>query len=219
MDSTTKDILGQLDDLLAASHQSWLFGAGISLDAGIPLMWPLTERVFKRAQDEGQATDVNVLNFVKNQLTEDAPIEHILSQLGDHRAIADRSKDKNVTFDGAVLSVEDLDSLHQRVLTWIAETIRWGYKPAKPDGSPEEIGTHEKRIVAIDQHLEFVSAKQESRSAEELSEFSLPTMTRFLRMRLPWAVSPTGTAFQVEQSRIEVIGTETRNRTSGIARM
>ena len=63
-----------------------------------------------------------------------------------------------MTFDGAVLSVEDLDSLHQRVLTWIAETIRWGYKPAKPDGSPEEIGTHEKRIVAIDQHLEFVSA-------------------------------------------------------------
>lgn len=158
MDATTKDALAQLDNLLAASNQSWLFGAGISLDAGIPLMWPLTERVFAKAKDEGEATDFNVLEFVKSQLSENSHIEHILSQLGDHRAIADRSKDKNVSFNGVTLSVEDLDKLHQRVLTWISETIRWGYKPAKPDGSPEEIGTHEKRIVTIDQHVEFVSA-------------------------------------------------------------
>jgi NAD-dependent SIR2 family protein deacetylase len=50
MDPATKDTLSQLDNLLAASNQSWLFGAGISLDAGIPLMGPLTERVFKRAE-------------------------------------------------------------------------------------------------------------------------------------------------------------------------
>ena len=38
MDPSTKDTLAQLDNLLGASNQSWLFGAGISLDAGIPLM-------------------------------------------------------------------------------------------------------------------------------------------------------------------------------------
>lgn len=158
MDPTAKDNLAQLDNLLAASNQSWLFGAGISLDAGIPLMWPLTDRVFARAKDDGEANDLKVLESIRSQLSDDSHIEHILSQLGDHRAIADRSKDKNVTFDGVALSVDDLDALHQRVLTWIAETIRWGYKPEKADGTPEVIGTHEARIVIIDNHSEFVSA-------------------------------------------------------------
>ncbi len=48
MDSVTKDILTQLDNLLAVGNQSWLFGAGISLDARILLMKPLAERVFTR---------------------------------------------------------------------------------------------------------------------------------------------------------------------------
>jgi len=158
MDPTAKDNLAQLDNLLAASNQSWLFGAGISLDAGIPLMWPLTARVFARAKVEGEVNDLKVLEFIRSQLSDDSHIEHILSQLGDHRAIADRSKDKNVPFGGVILSVDDLDALHQRILTWIAETIRWGYKPEKSDGTPEVIGTHETRIVTIDNHSSFVSA-------------------------------------------------------------
>jgi len=158
MDPTAKDNLAQLDNLLAAGNQSWLFGAGISLDAGIPLMWPLTDHIFARAKDEGEANDLKVLECIRSQLSDDSHIEHILSQLGDHRAIADRSKDKNVPFGGVALSVDDLDALHQRVLTWIAETIRWGYKPEKADGTPEVIGTHETRIVTIDNHSSFVSA-------------------------------------------------------------
>src|SRR5690606_13468904 len=109
MDPATKDTLAQLDNLLGASNQSWLFGAGISLDAGIPLMWPLTERVFTKAKDKGELNNIKVLDFVKSQLTEDSHIEHILSQLGDHRTIADRSKDKNVAFGAVKLSVNDLD--------------------------------------------------------------------------------------------------------------
>lgn len=158
MDPIAKDNLAQLDNLLAASNQSWLFGAGISLDAGIPLMWPLTDRVFARAKDDGEGNDLKILEFIRSQLSDDSHIEHILSQLGDHRAIADRSKDKNVKFDGVTLSVDDLDALHQRVLTWIAETIRWGYKPENADGTPEVIGTYETRIVKIDNHSAFVSA-------------------------------------------------------------
>ena len=158
MDPATKDTLAQLDNLLGASNQSWLFGAGISLDAGIPLMWPLTERVFTKAKDKGEPNDIKVIDFVKSQLTDDSHIEHILSQLGDHRTIADRSKDKNVAFGAVKLSVNDLDALHQRILAWIAETIRWGYKPAKAGGAAEEIGTREKPIVVIEHHASFVSA-------------------------------------------------------------
>ena len=158
MDPTAKDNLDQLDKLLAASNQSWLFGAGISLDAGIPLMQPLTDRVFARAKDGGEADDLKVLKFIKSKLPDDSHIEHILSHLGDHRAIADRSNDKKVIFDGVTLSVDDLDELHQRVLTWIAETIRWGYKPSKPDEASEKIGALEKQIVIIRNHSAFVSA-------------------------------------------------------------
>lgn len=158
MNSLTKDALVQLDNLLAASNQSWLFGAGISLDAGIPLMGPLTDRVFTRAKTDGKPDDIKVLEFVKSQLSNDSHIEHILSQLGDHRAIADRSKDKSVTFGGVTLAVDSLDELHQRILIWIAETIRWGCKATKLDGIPEVIGTLENRIVVIENHLAFVSA-------------------------------------------------------------
>jgi hypothetical protein len=157
MDPTAKDALAQLDNLLAVGNQSWLFGAGISVDAGIPLMRPLTERVFARAAADGKASDINVLKFVKSQLSDDSHIEHILSQLGDHRTIAGRAKDKNVVFDGVTLSVEELDDLHQRILTWIAETVRWGYQPANAT-TPEKIGTSEDPIVVISNHSAFVSA-------------------------------------------------------------
>ena len=158
MDPTAKDNLAQLDNLLAASNQSWLFGAGISLDAGIPLMRPLTDRVFARAEKSKEANDLKVLASIKDQLSDESHIEHILSQLGDHKAIAGRSKEKTVKFDDIPFSVDDLDRLHQRVLTWIAETIRWGYKPKKDDGTPEAVGTDENRIIVINNHSKFVYA-------------------------------------------------------------
>ncbi|MGB0372118.1 MAG: SIR2 family protein [Opitutales bacterium] len=158
MDTTNKDNLEQIDNLLAASNQSWLFGAGISLNAGIPLMWPLTDRIFAKAKADGEVDDLKVLEYVKNQLSDEAHIEHILSHLGDHRAIAERSKKKETEFGEVVLPIHQLDALHQRILSWIAETIRWGYKPQGKDGTPEKIGTHEERIVEVTNHSEFVSA-------------------------------------------------------------
>lgn len=155
MDPTSKDYLAQLDNLLSASNQAWLLGAGISLDAGIPLMWPLTDRIFAIAKRR----DLKVLEHVREELAEDSHIEHILSHLGDHRAIAIRSKDKVIRFGKTTLTVEELEAFHQRILTWIAETIRWGYRPMPEDRVTQvQIGTHENRIVTIDSHLAFVSA-------------------------------------------------------------
>lgn len=157
MDEKKKYVLAQLDNHLATSHQSWLFGAGISCDAGIPLMGSLTDRIFTKAGEQPEAKISNVLNIIKDQLSEDSHIEHILSHLGDHRAIADRSRNKSVTLEGFTLSVDDIDSFHQTVLAWIAETIRWGYQPAS-SGISEKIGTHEDRIVDVKNHSEFISA-------------------------------------------------------------
>ena len=157
MNPTNSDSLKQLDELLAASNQSWLFGAGISFNAGIPLMGPLTDRVFALADSEGEENDRIVLDCIKAELPEETHIEHILSHLGDYRAIAERSEKNEATFGDLTLDLSALDQLHRRILSWIATTIRWGYVPIK-ERNPEQIGSREEPIVKIDEHKAFVSA-------------------------------------------------------------
>lgn len=157
MDPTSSDSLKQLDELLTASNQSWLFGAGISFNAGIPLMGTLTDRVFALADSEGEANDRTVLDFIKDDLPDEIHIEHILSHLGDYRAIAERSGRNEAAFGGVTLDLPALDELHQRILGWIATTIRWGYVPER-GGDPEKIGSREEPIVTVNEHKAFVSA-------------------------------------------------------------
>lgn len=40
-----EDIFSQLEEHLKCSEQNWLMGAGISYDANLPLMYPLTNKV------------------------------------------------------------------------------------------------------------------------------------------------------------------------------
>ncbi len=156
MKTTDNDNLKQIDELLAASKQSWLFGAGTCVNSGIPLMEPLTSRVFARAEaDNGEALDV--LKAVKEELPDKSNIEHILSQLGDYATIAERSKENKFKVGAQVFKLDKLRELHEKILRWIAETIHWGYAPANGD-EPERIGTREKPIVKVDEQKEFVSA-------------------------------------------------------------
>lgn len=157
MESTSSDSLKQIDELLAANNQSWIFGAGISLNAGIPLMGPLTDRVFALAEAEGKADDKTVLEFIKDELPDEIHIEHILSHLGDYRAIAERSEKNQASFGEVTLDLPALDELHQRILSWIATTIRWGYMPSG-EGYPEKIGRPDTPIVTVDDHKAFVTA-------------------------------------------------------------
>ena len=157
MDTSNKDCLKQLDTLLAERNLSWIFGAGISLGAGIPLMGALTERVFHLAEEKGEPNDKTVLEYINEQLPEHSHIEHVLSHIGDHRSIAERSRNKQVKFGGTIFSLEELDAFHKRILSWIAETVRWGYQPRTTD-STEEIGSRETPIVKIDDHRIFIAA-------------------------------------------------------------
>jgi hypothetical protein len=157
MDPNTKDSMAQLDELLGASNQAWLLGAGISRDAGIPLMSALTDQVFKRASEDGEVNDRAILDCIKSQLVDGCHIEHILSQIGDMRAISERSRVQNVVFDTVTFTLDELDQFHQRILTWIAETVRWGYC-AQGDGEEEKIGTRDLPIVSVDDHSKFVVA-------------------------------------------------------------
>ena len=149
------DFDDQLENLkqhiLDAGQQNWLFGAGISFDAKIPLMYPLTERVEIIIDKDGSDSDKLILSALKKELESDSHIEHYLSHLGDLIAIAERSKEKSATLDGEKRSIENLKTSHTSIIKAIGETVRYGFKD-------DEVGTAENPIVEIEHHLSFVDA-------------------------------------------------------------
>lgn len=157
MDAHNKDGLKQLDNLLASANQSWLFGAGISFGGNIPLMGPLTERVFALAAADKTPRAKDVLNAVKSVLPDGSHIEHILSHLGDHATIAERSKTQESQIGTVTVKFSEFKTLHAKYLKWIADTIRWGYQSAR-GAEPEKIGTRENPIVTVDGHSAFIAA-------------------------------------------------------------
>jgi hypothetical protein len=143
----------QIDDLLNLPQQSWLLGAGVSKDAGIPLMFPLTDRVEKMLTGEQQAD----FKSIRSELTEKSHVEHVLSHLGDLIALASRTKGKKAKVGAAERTAKQLAELHAAVQKCIRDTMCWGYAPA--DGSaPEQVGTRDLPIVTVDTHCSFVQS-------------------------------------------------------------
>jgi hypothetical protein len=128
-------------------------GAGISKDAGIPLMRPLTDCVERLLVPEDRA----VFSTIRDELNEYCHVEHVLSHLGDLISLAGRSKSGTATIAGIRKSQSELTQLHSKIRIAIRDTVRYGYRPGA-NGDPERIGTREQPIVTIGQHVEFVNA-------------------------------------------------------------
>ena len=156
LDNGTSDVLKQLDSLLSSSNQSWLFGAGTSLDSGIPLMGDLTAQVIARAANEGD--DGRALVGIQEELDSHCHIEHILSHIADRRAIAERCKNKEVCFGEAKFDLVALEEFHRRLLCSIADTVRWGYVAADGKDRKEKVGTSSDPIVTIENQISFIRA-------------------------------------------------------------
>ena len=154
MVNDSNDLLEQLDSHLSSPSQSWLFGAGISRNANVPLMSELTVRV--RAKAEGSPHKV-VLDTLFNDLPDGSHIEHFLSHLSDYATLAERAKADEITVGNAKIKASALPVAHKEVVKWIAETVRWGYRAADA-GEPEVIGSFNGPIVTIDGHKAFVQA-------------------------------------------------------------
>ena len=150
------DILEQVDSLLASPCISWLLGAGISYNANVPLMAPLTERVVQVLNDNGNP-NLELLEALRSDLPTDHHIEHVLSHLGDFAALAERAKTNEVMVAGTRVLRDSLTELHAAILAAIAETVRWGYVPSQ-GGNPPKVGTRTESLVGIDEHLEFIDA-------------------------------------------------------------
>lgn len=91
--STVDDgYLQQLDEFLSRPNQMWLLGAGVSCDAGIPLMNALTHRVMELAGSSHKP----LLDALLAELPANTHIEHLLSQLGDYTTLGKRSSSGKV---------------------------------------------------------------------------------------------------------------------------
>jgi len=146
----------QLDRHLRAPRQVWLTGAGISFGAGLPLMYPLTDRVFHLLSNETADADAHKLvKAVREDLPEGLHIEHVLSHFGDLIALAERAKDTSATVGTERVTKARLQAAHHTILRHIRDILRWGYQPAM-NGSPEIVGKQGEPIVSIDDHRRFI---------------------------------------------------------------
>ena len=153
-ETITEELKKQLD----SSRQNWLFGAGISRNSNIPLMYPLTDRVKQIIKGE---KNNEIYDLLTKELIEKAHIEHYLSHIGDLIALAERSKIKSATVENKPFAKEELLELHASIISAIGETVRYGYSNI---GGKEIIGTFDKPIVEIEHHIKFVQSLFSNRS-------------------------------------------------------
>lgn len=160
--NTFEEILEELNKHLSSENQNWLFGAGISFEANIPLMVQLTRRV-KSKLPSGKLKDL--YDTIAADLDEDSHIEHILSHLGDYIALSGRSKHKGMEINGARYTLNDLKHLHFILIENIGETIRYGFREEDTvNGVTEKIGSINSPIIDIKYHRQFVQALLSSRA-------------------------------------------------------
>ncbi|MEZ5800407.1 MAG: SIR2 family protein [Nitratireductor sp.] len=148
----------QLDRHLRAPRQVWLTGAGISFGAGLPLMYPLTERVFNLlASDPADADAHKLVLAVRDDLPKELHVEHVLSHFGDLIALAERARDTSASVGGERVQKIRLQAAHHTILRHIRDILRWGYQPATNE-NPQKVGEQGKPIVSIDDHRSFIRA-------------------------------------------------------------
>lgn len=150
-----ESMVENLNQLLGSNSQCWLFGAGISYEANIPLMAQLTERVKAKINEADNDKNKEIYKLLGDDLETTAHIEHYLSHLGDLIALAERSKGKLASISNKEYSQQELTDLHLEIVKAIGETVRYGYK--NTDGK-EDIGSLGKSLVDITSHRNFLKA-------------------------------------------------------------
>lgn len=159
MDKFT-EIVEEINKNFECANQNWLLGAGISCGANIPLMMSLTERVATMLP--GGETKL-IYEGITEDLPKDYHIEHVLSQLGDYIAIAERSKRGMAAINSKDYEASKLRELHTAIIGAISETVRYGYcKSDVACGKPEQIGKIDAPIIKIDSHLKFAETLLET---------------------------------------------------------
>lgn len=171
MDDKTKGILEEVQKLFDCANQSWLFGAGISFESNIPLMYPLTERVEQLIQKSKKKEIIKMYSSIKKQLRSEAHIEHYLSQIGDLIVLIERSGKSCIKVNTVEFSIDTLKELYGEIINYIGETVRYGYSNFNGE---EKIGSISNPIVDIENHRKFVRAIKQI-SKEKITKYNFFT--------------------------------------------
>lgn len=150
---TSAECYNAIDEHLNKSHQIWLLGAGVSKESGIPLMYPLTDRVQARLEEPDKVT----FQTLRQILDPKAHVETVLTHIVNLIAVAEVTVHQNVDVAGAPKTVFELRALHRKVQEAIRDVIRWGYIAAN-GAAAEQIGNNVTPIVSVDHHDAFVRA-------------------------------------------------------------
>ncbi|WP_020565891.1 SIR2 family protein [Methylosarcina fibrata] len=154
MDADFNTALDDITAHLTSERQVWLFGAGISCCSGLPLMGTLTELVALRLEDSKDNT-YSLFCQIRNQLPETSHIEHVLSQIGDLIALAERSRDGVTRIDNKDINSESLKELHGNIRDAIQAIIRYGYHARNGD-EEIRIACESDKVVSVDLHQKFI---------------------------------------------------------------
>lgn len=150
-----EELFSQVEEHLKCNEQSWLMGAGISYDAKLPLMYPLTNKVKKDIKYKNKRLFDEIITPLFDELPENCHIEHVLSHLGDYAALSERSKGKITKINENEIDLASLEDAHNSILESISNVIRCGYVEDE-NGNTVEEGELSNPIVDINAHLEFV---------------------------------------------------------------
>lgn len=160
--ATDTDIAEQFEKHLNSPKQTWLLGAGVSFLANIPLMFSLTEIVIKSAREQkfiGDEEAIHILDFITSDCGDKSHIEHHLTHLGDLISIAERSHTSGIDIVGKRIKKAKLVEIHRCLIEKIADTVRWGFRPAKTNPVQEQqVGAAGASVVDISGHRKFVEA-------------------------------------------------------------
>lgn len=157
MDVKDQELFTQLEAHLRSTELNWLLGAGISFDAKLPLMYPLTGKVLAELQELSPDLCDQIIVPLKNELNASCHIEHILSHLGDYAALAERSSAKSIQILDRRVTLDELEKVHHLIIQIISKVIRFGYKKGS-NGEADEVGTAQNQIVCVESHLAFIDA-------------------------------------------------------------
>jgi len=158
------DIAEQFEKAFNTPKQTWLLAAGASFMSNIPLMYPLTRRVLELARTEvfvDRPDIIEVIDFIKQDIAEDAHIEIFLTHLADLISMSTRSRSNSTRLGTSNVNITVLTTLHNELLKIISDVIRWGYRENfNEDGNiaAPTVGTPTTPIVTVDHHSQFVQA-------------------------------------------------------------
>lgn len=142
-----------INQQLDLKNQNWLFGAGISYNANIPLMKDLTELVEEKVSNTQYDEIYKEIKNLFSEKKRNMHIEHILSHIGDLIALIERTENDDILINQYTYDSEILSQLYSEIIKEITNIVRYGNCL-----ETKKKGTINNPLVKIDEHREFIKA-------------------------------------------------------------